>query len=229
MLAQSLDRLLREVPADAQVLDIGGWAKPLPRADWVIDLMPYETRGLYGRESEEPERFTEATWVRHDICAREPFPFDDDRFDFVVCSHTLEDIRDPVWVCSEIARIGRAGYIETPSRLEEQSFGVHGPWVGWSHHHWMVELVGPDHIEFFFKYHVIHSRDHFPAEFHQSLSPEERVVQLWWTGSFRATERFYGTGEAIDADLRDFVVRELDARGLGTDPTRTRRRLFSRR
>jgi ubiquinone/menaquinone biosynthesis C-methylase UbiE len=46
-----------------------------------------------------PEGFTRDTWVQRDICDHEPWPFEDRQFDFVVCSHTLEDVRDPVWVC----------------------------------------------------------------------------------------------------------------------------------
>ncbi len=45
MLADGLHRVL-ELSDDALVLDVGGWAAPLNRADWVIDLMPYETRGV---------------------------------------------------------------------------------------------------------------------------------------------------------------------------------------
>src|SRR5437870_11794806 len=123
MFGGSAERILREVPADAVVLDIGAWGKPFTRADWVLDYMPYETRGLYGKDGEDPERFTADTWVIWDICDRRPFPFSDKQFDFVICSHTLEDIRDPVWVCSELNRIGKAGYIEVRSRLEEQCDG----------------------------------------------------------------------------------------------------------
>lgn len=212
MLEASRQRLQRELPADARVLDIGGWASPLARADWVIDHLPYETRGLYG-QADGPERFSAESWVVHDICAREPFPFEDDAFDFVVCAHTLEDIRDPVWVCSEIARIGKAGYIECPSRLEEQSWGVQGPWVGWAHHHWLVDMR-PEAIDFVFKYHVIHGRDsdHFPDGFHAELSDEEKVSTLWWEGSFEYSERQMESAEA-DEYLAAFVSAELDARG----------------
>ena len=115
MLDASRDRILRELPDDALVLDIGGWGKPFPRADWVVDVKDYATRGVYGSEPGE-ERFGLKTWVQRDICAAEPLPFEDEQFDFVVCSHTLEDVRDPVWVSSEINRVGRAGYIEVPSR-----------------------------------------------------------------------------------------------------------------
>ena len=43
MLPEALDRLL-DLPDSAKVLDVGGWAAPLNRADWVIDQMPYESR-----------------------------------------------------------------------------------------------------------------------------------------------------------------------------------------
>ena len=77
MLPSSLERLERELSPDALVLDVGGWARPLARADWVIDLMPHATRGLYGADGDGPERFTEATWVQRDVCDREPWPFAD--------------------------------------------------------------------------------------------------------------------------------------------------------
>src|SRR2546423_15383955 len=82
--AASVERLTREIPDDALVLDVGGWITPFTRADWVIDLMPYETRGTHGRQGDGPERFGADTWVQRDICDREPWPFDDDQFDFVL-------------------------------------------------------------------------------------------------------------------------------------------------
>jgi hypothetical protein len=213
MLAASLQRLLRTVPDDVVVLDIGGWGKPLTRADWVLDLMPYETRGLYGQDGDGPERFTAETWVRRDMCDRQPYPFADNQFDFVVCSHTLEDVRDPVWVASEINRIGRAGYIEVPSRLEEQAFGVQGPWVGWGHHHWLVDIED-NRVTFTFKHHIVHGvpANHFPPDFHAGLTDEERVQSLWWTGGFEFEERVYvGAGE-LDEYLAGFVARNLAQR-----------------
>lgn len=212
MLAASLERILADLPGDALLLDIGGWGAPLARADWVIDLMPYETRGLYGK-ADGPERFGPDTWVQRDICAREPWPFADGQFDFVICSHTLEDVRDPVWVCSEINRVGRAGYVEVPSRLEEQSYGFQGPWVGWGHHHWLIDVT-PGRIEFVFKHHIVHGPEanHFPAGFQERLSDEEKVQQLWWEGGFEYAERVMMSAEEIDPYLAGFVARELAKR-----------------
>jgi SAM-dependent methyltransferase len=211
MLESSVRTILERVGPDDLVLDIGAWGRPLTRADWVMDLMPYETRGLYGRDGPLPERFSADTWVQRDICDREPWPFEDDQFDFVVCSHTLEDVRDPVWVCSEIARVGKAGYIEVPSRLEEQSYGFQGPWTGWGHHRWLSDVDG-HRIDFVFKHAVVHNRasDRFPPGFQQALSPEQRVLTLWWEGSFEARERVFTSAEELDPYVAGFVSRHRD-------------------
>jgi hypothetical protein len=208
-----MQRILEDVPDDALVLDVGGWGKPFRRADAVLDRMPYGTRGLYGFDGDGPERFDEDSWIVWDICARQPWPIPDKKFDFVVCSQTLEDLRDPIWVCSEILRVGRSGYIEVPSRLEEQSYGVQGPWVGWGHHHWLID-VGSAHLDFVFKHHTIHGRPsaHFPSGFVGTLSEEERTGQLWWTGSFTFEERVLGDAESLDGYLDDFVAAELARR-----------------
>jgi hypothetical protein len=227
MLAASRRALLDRVSDTGVVLDIGGWADPLPRADWVMDLMPYETRGLYQREgwsprASQPERFSADTWIQRDICDREPYPFGDGAIDFVVCAHTLEDVRDPVWVCSEMVRIARAGYIEVPSRLEEQSYGFQGPFVGWPHHRWLVD-VGESRVDFVVKQGGLESRPdaHFPAGFWDRLAEEERIQVLWWEGSFAFGERIFMTPEEYDDYLEGFVRREMAERGV----ERPRRRL----
>ena len=213
MLPSSTQTILERVPDSALVLDIGGWGRPLSRADWVLDLMPYETRGLYGADGDGAERFSADTWVQRDICARDPYPFEDGQFDFVVCSHTLEDVRDPVWVCSEMQRVGNAGYVEVPSRLEEQSWGVQGPWVGWGHHRWLVDVVDGG-LEFALKPHIVHAResDHFPAGFQEELAAEERVICLWWEGSLPARERVFLGPDELDPYLADYVAREMASR-----------------
>ena len=239
MLDSTRERLGERLRDEDLVLDVGGWADPFARADWVVDVMPYETRGLYEQRGwveprdRESERFSEATWVERDICDRDPLPFEDDRFDFAICSHTLEDLRDPVWVCSELARVARAGYIEVPSRLEEQSWGVHGPFVGWSHHHWLID-VSEDSIEFVAKPHAIHGHPewYFPADFVGRLSEEERVQALWWESSFTFRERsLFEDSEATARYLGEFVARELAARGMPArrDGRRERLRRLLRR
>lgn len=217
MLDTSAERILEQLGDQDLVLDVGGGGSPFPRADWVIDLLPYEERGLYGPAPDPAaERFSAATWVRRDICDRQPWPFDDREFDFSVCSHTLEDVRDPLFVCSELIRVSRAGYIEVPSRLEEQSYGVHGPWVGWSHHRWLIDVDG-ERLTFVFKSHVLHARasDHFPPGFWASLSAEQRVQTLWWRGAFEYAERIFMDGPSLDAYVSEFVAEHRHAQAPG--------------
>lgn len=227
MLDASRRRILESLSDDDVVLDVGGGGQPFERADWVLDLLPYAERGLYGPPPDPAgERFTAETWVQRDICDREPWPFGDDRFDFAVCSHTLEDVRDPLWVCSELTRVAKAGYVEVPSRLEEQSYGFQGPWVGWGHHRWLVDLEGAE-LSFVFKHHVVHARpsDHFPPGFRDRLTADERVLQLFWRGGFRCRERIFHDAPSLDAYLADFVAAHRDGRGAGARPRRAARQV----
>ncbi len=209
MLERSKRRVEALLSEGDLLLDVGGWAQPLTRADWVLDLLPYETRGLYGYDRDAAagsERFSAETWVVRDMCDHEPWPFADGQFDLAVCAHTLEDVRDPVWVCHELQRVARAGYIEVPSRLQEQTYGIHGPWVGWSHHHWLCD-VDEGGIDFVFKSRALEGRPEFqvPRAAYDALSEEERVQQLWWEGSFRARERVMISADEVDPYLKGIV------------------------
>jgi hypothetical protein len=210
MFADSVERISERLDDSARVLDVGGWARPFSRADWVLDLMPYESRGMLGRDGEGQERFDAERWVERDICARAAWPFEDGFFDFVVCSHTLEDLRDPVWVCSELQRVARAGYIEVPSRLEEQSWNVQGPWVGWGHHHWLIDVEGQD-ISFVFKPHILGGLpgSAFPAGFAECLGEADRLQTLWWEGGFGYRERLFYEPEELNRYLTRFVRENL--------------------
>jgi len=195
VLERNRERVLARLADDALVLDVGGWASPLARADWVLDLMPHATRGIYAydREAEAPrERFEADTWVQRDICDREPWPFADGRFDFAVCAHTLEDVRDPIWVCGELARVARAGYVEVPSLPEELAWGVEGPWVGRHHHRWLVQEADGG-LEFIFKPHDLHARPehHVALADLEALPEHDRVLAHWWEGTLPARERVF--------------------------------------
>jgi hypothetical protein len=188
------------IPDNALVLDVGGWAKPLARADWVIDLLPYATRGLYGEATDE--RFREETWVQHDICDRDAWPFEDQQFDYVVCSHTLEDVRDPIGVCRELSRVARAGYVEVPAPVEELTWGIQGEWVGWSHHHWITEMID-DELVFTAKPHLLCADGrHLPPG---SAEGKERVLKLEWRGALRAREQIFVGADEFDPWLQGLL------------------------
>jgi hypothetical protein len=206
MLPRSVDRITSQLASEALVLDVGGGARPFPRADWILDLVSYEDRGrLGGGGDRRDERFTADTWVQRDICDRRPWPFADGQFEFAVCSHTLEDVRDPVWAAQELQRVAAAGYIEVPALREELTYGIQGPWVGWGHHHWLVLADGRG-LEFLFKHHVVNRRgSHLPGGSVESLTAAERVQELWWQGSFPVAEHFMATPAELDQFLGELA------------------------
>ena len=200
-------RIMADLRPDDLVLDIGGWARPFNRANYVLDAEPYETRGYYGTpQGGEREHFSTDTWFRRDICDRTPFPFGDKEIDFVICSHTLEDVRDPLWVCSEMVRVGKRGYLEVPSRIVESCRGVEPGQVGWSHHRWLIDIEN-DAVTFLLKYHMIHShwRFSFPKRLLRRLSELRKVQWLFWDGGFRFRERTIHGVEHIADELERFV------------------------
>jgi FkbM family methyltransferase len=64
------------------------------------------------------------------------------KFDFSICSHTLEDVRDPLLVCEMLSRISVSGYIAVPALARELArfeFGENGP-RGYIHHRWLFRM-----------------------------------------------------------------------------------------
>ncbi len=211
--------LARVGPTDV-VLDIGGWACPFNRADHVVDAEPYETRGyyktvgLFGSQGGDVERFTADRWHRLDICA-DPLPFRDKEIDFVICSHVLEDIRDPLWVCAEMVRVAKRGYVEVPSRAAETCRGWESDRIaGLSHHRWLIDIDEPTaQVRFTQKYHMIHAdrRFNLPPSFLRRLPEERKVSWLFWENGFKFSEVSIHGLDNIAAELEQF------ARGLHRD------------
>lgn len=193
------------------MLDVGGWARADPRADWVIDIGSYETRNYYahrlgGASPVVRERFTRETWVQMDICTT-PWPFKDAMFDYVICSQTLEDVRDPIGICVEMMRIAKAGYIETPAAAIELTRGVQSPdWCGWQHHRWLVER-SDDGLVFIAKPHHIHS-PFWPAIRSPGflIAGASESLQFEWRRPFPVREEILIDAAEIDRELRRIIT-----------------------
>lgn len=126
--------------AKATVLEIGPGQTPFSAATEFVDWQAWP--GLAGKS------------VHVLDINQDRLPFPDQSFDFVYCRHTLEDIYNPFWVCREMARVGRAGYVETPSPIAECSRGVDAGSAGWRgyHHHRYVIWVRDGTLMFLPKY-----------------------------------------------------------------------------
>ena len=46
-------------------------------------------------------------------------PFKDNEFDFIIASHVAEHVEDISFFFNELSRVGKKGYIEVPTRLED--------------------------------------------------------------------------------------------------------------
>jgi hypothetical protein len=195
------------------VLDIGAWHIPCWRADHVVDLLPYETRGHGGciKGNQTRERFSKDTWTIWDICSNRPLPFRDKEFDFVICSHTLEDIRDPIQACHEIVRVGKRGYVEVPSRLWESTIGVQSNrYTGFYHHRWLIDVVGEGaetEMVFRFKPHCIHEsfRYHLPRRMVRGKPWADLSSWFFWEGEFKFREVANVSHVRVRAELEQFV------------------------
>jgi hypothetical protein len=77
--------------------------------------------------------------------AKDRLPFETQSVDFLYCRHTLEDLLDPAWALSEISRVAKSGWIETPSIISELCRGVdagNAPWRGYVHHRSLFWVEG---------------------------------------------------------------------------------------
>lgn len=101
----SLRHLHCPVSKNALVLEVGSGGNPYPRANVLLDAME-ETI-----ERNEKNLITDRPLVLG-LC--ESLPFKDKQFDFIIASHVLEHTDNPEKFLSELMRVGKGGYIETP-------------------------------------------------------------------------------------------------------------------
>jgi len=130
------------------ILDVGG-AAPYFKASHIVDIQPYSAERLLAntwgmtRDNEPIPGWSQNQYTQLDICGRAKWPFIDKHFDLGLCSHCLEDLRDPIPAVLEMQRVCKKTLIIAPSRLLEQIRGIDHPrFCGFAHHLWMVSLSG---------------------------------------------------------------------------------------
>jgi uncharacterized protein YbaR (Trm112 family) len=97
----SVRRLHVPCLANDLVLEVGAGGNIYPRANVLLDA-----------EENSKEKLVNDRPLVLGLC--EKLPFKTDSFDFVIASHVLEHTDDPEMFLSELMRVGKAGYIETP-------------------------------------------------------------------------------------------------------------------
>lgn len=119
---------LSQQQVEQPVIDLGGGQRTYDKASVVVDLL-------------KPDG--DAQWVQADLCDTDwALMFKDKAFGFVLCNHTLEDIRDPIGVLKMATKIARRGAFGTPHWTYEAGIrGEREDWEkvsGYPHHRWLV-------------------------------------------------------------------------------------------
>ena len=107
------------------VLEIGSGDRPNPRSDVLVDRYIDDNTERGGNlRIDRPLIVADA----------QELPFKDGAFDYVVCFHILEHMPDPAKFLREIMRVGKRGWIQSPSEIAERMFH-------WPFHRWYVNLI----------------------------------------------------------------------------------------
>jgi hypothetical protein len=94
------------MPKSGIILDIGSGHNPVPKANILADFFPEDT--IHRAASMVEDRPVI-------VCSVDRVPMLDKSIDFVTCSHIIEHVDSPIRAGKELARIAKAGYIETPA------------------------------------------------------------------------------------------------------------------
>lgn len=199
------------VPGRGLVLDVGAGQRATPRADVVVDKYiadDFERSGNLPLDISKPLVIADA----------EALPFVTGVFAYVVASHVLEHATDPERFAAELSRVGRAGYVQVPTRAAELTFG-------WPFHPWLIDMQ--DGVL------VFRGREAATAPvgevFHEAAT-QSKLFSLWfaqhrslwhhsvdWEGTLAvslAGGRPEATTAAFDAEQTAARIRELTPRGL---------------
>lgn len=112
---------IKSINAGDRVLEIGPGATPNPRSDVLLEKR-YDSKDEYLRQC--------GGLSVNDIDKRiifydgGDFPFQDNEFDYVICSHVIEHIDNVEEFCAEMFRVARAGYMEYPLFYYEYLFDI---------------------------------------------------------------------------------------------------------
>jgi len=126
-----------DIDPNDKVLDVGCGAYPFPHATMLVDL--------YMEKSEHRSEDLKTDGKPFKIADINHLLFEDKSYDFVYCSHVLEHVDDPKRACEELMRIGKRGYLETPSVMTDVMFS----WAK-GMHKWFTVIIANRII--FFEY-----------------------------------------------------------------------------
>lgn len=102
------------------------------------------------------------------------------KFDFVICTHTLEDVNNPKISCEMINKIGKAGFISMPSKYSElisfeNKSNYNLPYKGYHHHRWIYQIKNNKLVG----YPKMNFHDYVNFEFNYEKACSTEIAFLW--------------------------------------------------
>jgi SAM-dependent methyltransferase len=127
-----------DIQPGSVVLDIGSGSLPFRYATILSDRHMKASPDRTGKLVRDDRPFF--------VSDIEHLPLRDKSIDFAYCSHVLEHVDDPNAACSELVRVARGGYIETPNLAKDLLFA----WSDRIRHKWHVVAI--NNTLYFFEY-----------------------------------------------------------------------------
>ncbi len=110
-----LDRNNLHINKKDKVLEIGPGHNPSYRSNFIVEKFIDTNYHRCG----DVKIYNHQTFIH---ASGEKLPFKDKEFDYVICNQVLEHVENPESFVSELNRVAKRGYIETPSLLGEFLF-----------------------------------------------------------------------------------------------------------
>lgn len=186
-----LDKYCLHIRRTDRVLEIGPGDDPDFRAHILADKFIAENT----HRSADIRVYPHQTLIQADA---ENLPFADKEFDYVICKQVLEHADDPARFIRELTRVGRAGYIETPSLIGEFLFPK-------ASHRWVL-LDIDDRIVLYEKSRMPHRFESDFGELFLNYLPYQSLPYkaLWLTEGDLMSVRYEWKDEV------DFIVNPTD-------------------
>jgi|MDTC01.2.fsa_nt_gb hypothetical protein len=102
------------------------------------------------------------------------------KYDYCICNHTLEDLRNAPFVANQIGEIAKEGFLSVPSKYQE--FTRIGKDRGYAHHNWIFS-VNDNKLSAFPKLNLIEAPIFDPLAHNGPLNNKKSELYIFWKNS----------------------------------------------
>ncbi|MEI8631924.1 methionine biosynthesis protein MetW [Vibrio sp. PP-XX7] len=114
---------------------------------------------------------TEKEVITGNIDKNETWSKIDKVYDFSICTHTIEDVTNPLLVLEKIQEISNSGFISFPNKFQELKNVESSYYLGYCHHKHIFTLLENDILKFIPKYNSVdyfnHANNKKPSKYNR--------------------------------------------------------------